>query len=62
MRKKDFDKLVTSVRQAGRIKRGETKPSRVTAFAPADVKAIRRGSFAREEDSDERVLAIADHH
>jgi putative transcriptional regulator len=42
MRKKDFDTLVSSIREAGRIRRGEAKPSRVTQFAPVDVKAIRR--------------------
>jgi putative transcriptional regulator len=42
MRKKDFDNLVASVRQAGRIKRGEAEPSRMTEFAPVDVKAIRK--------------------
>jgi putative transcriptional regulator len=42
MRKKDFDELVSSVRQAGRIRRGEAPPSRVTEFAPVDVKAIRQ--------------------
>jgi hypothetical protein len=42
MRKKDFDKLLTSIRQAGRIKRGEAEPSRVAEFAPADVRAIRQ--------------------
>ncbi len=36
-----FADLVTSVRQAGRIRRGALKPSRVTAFRPADVKAVR---------------------
>ena len=41
MRKKDFDDLVTSIRQAGKIRRGETKPSRVMELAPLDVKAIR---------------------
>jgi putative transcriptional regulator len=42
MKKKDFDTLVASIREAGRILRGEAKPSRVTEFAPVDVKAIRR--------------------
>jgi putative transcriptional regulator len=41
MRKKDFDNLVTSIRQAGRIRRGEMKPSRVTRFAPPDIRAVR---------------------
>ncbi|HLN28144.1 MAG TPA: NadS family protein [Gemmataceae bacterium] len=42
MRKRDFDNLVRSIKQAGRIKRGETKPCRVTEFAAVDVKAIRQ--------------------
>lgn len=42
MKKKDFDKLVASMREAGRIRRGEAKPSRVTEVALIDVKAIRR--------------------
>jgi len=41
VKKKDFDKLVASVKQAGKIKRGKLKPSRVFKFKPADIKAIR---------------------
>ncbi len=41
MRKKDFDKLVTSVKQAGKIRRGKMKASRVSKFKPADIRAIR---------------------
>jgi len=41
MKKKDFDNLVDSVREAGRIRRGEAKASRVTEYLPVDVKAIR---------------------
>jgi putative transcriptional regulator len=41
MKKHDFDNLVESVRQAGRIRRGEAEPSRVTEFSAVDVKAIR---------------------
>ncbi len=36
-----FEELLTSVRQAGRIRRGTLKPSRVTEFRPADVRAVR---------------------
>ncbi len=43
MKKEDFDELTTSIRQAGQILRGEIQPSRVTEFAPMDVKAIRDG-------------------
>ena len=41
MKKKDFEKLVASVKQAGKIKRGKMKPSRVIRFKPADIKVIR---------------------
>jgi putative transcriptional regulator len=41
MKKKQFDQLAESIRQAGAIKRGEMKPSRVTEFEPDDVRAIR---------------------
>lgn len=36
-----FQELLTSVRQAGRIRRGEVHPSRLTTFDPTDVQAIR---------------------
>jgi putative transcriptional regulator len=36
-----FQELLTSVRQAGRIRRGTSRPSRTTTFDPADVQAIR---------------------
>ncbi len=42
MRKKDFDHLATSIRQAGKIRRGEAEPSRVTHFRAVDVKMIRQ--------------------
>ena len=41
MKKRDFENLVESVRQAGRIRRGEAEPSRVAEFAPVDAKAVR---------------------
>lgn len=41
MKKRDFDDLVKSVRQAGKIRRQEMRPSRTTTFKPADVRAIR---------------------
>lgn len=37
----DFEKLSESLRQAGRIRRGERAPGRVSEIRPADVKAIR---------------------
>ena len=41
MRERDFQSLVKSVRQAGRIRRGSMKPSRTFTFKPADIKSIR---------------------
>jgi putative transcriptional regulator len=41
MKKDDFDDLVKSVGQAGKIRRKKIRPSRVTTFKPADVKDIR---------------------
>src|SRR6516225_10870003 len=42
MRKQDFDNLTASVKQAGKIRRGEAKPGRITDFPRLDVKAIRQ--------------------
>ena len=41
VKQKDFDRLVTSVKQAGAIRRGQLKPGRTTDFRPEDVQAIR---------------------
>ena len=41
MKQKDFDRLVTSVKQAGAIRRGQLKPARTTEFQPEDVCKIR---------------------
>jgi putative transcriptional regulator len=41
MKSAAFEELLTSVRQAGEIRRGRRKPTRSTTFKPADVKALR---------------------
>ena len=41
MNHQDFDNLVSRIRQAGKIKRGERKPQRRHKFSPLDIKAIR---------------------
>ncbi|MCK4762181.1 MAG: helix-turn-helix domain-containing protein [Candidatus Aminicenantes bacterium] len=41
MKKQDFNNLVDSIKQAGKIKRGEMRPGRVFTFSPADIKSIR---------------------
>lgn len=50
MKATDFEKLVTSVKQAGRIRRGLQRPSRVTALDAADVRGIRDQLGATQED------------
>jgi putative transcriptional regulator len=42
MKKRDFEELLESVREAGRILRGEAKPSREFVFTAEDVRAIRK--------------------
>jgi putative transcriptional regulator len=41
MRKRQFDQLASSIRQAGRIRRGRSAPVRVTEVRPEDVRSIR---------------------
>ena len=41
MKQNDFDDLIKSVRQAGKIRRKKMRPSRTTAFKPAAIKRIR---------------------
>jgi putative transcriptional regulator len=41
MKRTDFEALKKSIRQAGRIRRGEAAPGRTTSFKPMDVKSIR---------------------
>lgn len=41
MKKAQFEELVTSVREAGKIRRGEVAPSRQFHFKPAAVRKIR---------------------
>lgn len=36
-----FRELLKSVKQAGQIRRGERRPSRVTTFTPEDLRAVR---------------------
>ncbi len=42
MDKKDFGLLVKSMKQAGKIRKGKMKPSRVYSFSIPDIKAIRK--------------------
>ena len=42
MNGRDFDNLVSSVKQAGSIKRGQLQPGRTTQVDPAEIKLIRK--------------------
>jgi hypothetical protein len=42
MKKKLLDSFVASIREAGRIRRGEAKPSRKFEFAATHMKAVRQ--------------------
>ena len=41
MNKKDFDNLVESIKEAGKIKAGKLTPSHRYEFGPLDIKTIR---------------------
>jgi putative transcriptional regulator len=42
MDKNEFSLLIESIKQAGKIKRGELSPGRRVEFDPLDIKAIRK--------------------
>jgi putative transcriptional regulator len=58
MKKQDFDNLVESVKQAGAIRRGAAEASRVTAYEPVDVKAIRR-RLAKSQSEFARMIGVS---
>ena len=43
MKNEHFNELIASIKEAGKIKRGETEASRIHEFPEPDVKAIREG-------------------
>ena len=50
MKTDGFEELLTSVRQAGKIRRGRAKASRVRTFRPADVKKVRATLGQSQQD------------
>ena len=42
MKDDDFSELVTSIKEAGDIRRGNRAPSRVFEIGPVDIKAVRQ--------------------
>jgi len=55
MKKEAFEELLESVREGGKILRGEMKPSREFSFTPEDVQAIRK---RLKKSQDEFALMI----
>ena len=47
MNARDFHSLVDSIREGGRILRGEAKPSREFTFKPEDVQGIRKTALKK---------------
>jgi putative transcriptional regulator len=58
MKKQGFEDLVESVRQAGRIRRGEAKASRVTEFNEVDVKAV-RSQLGKSQSEFARMIGVS---
>ena len=58
MKKRDFANLVASIREAGRIRRGEVKPARVTEFAPGNVKKVRK-RLGRSQAEFARMIGVS---
>ncbi len=58
MKKQEFENLVESIRQAGRIRRGEAEPSRVAEFAPVNVKAVRR-RLGKSQSEFARMIGVS---
>jgi putative transcriptional regulator len=55
MRKELFNDLVASIREAGKIHRGEMRASREFAFDPKDVRAIREKLHQSGENAASRM-------
>lgn len=58
MKKQDFENLVESVRQAGRIRRKETEPSRLAEYAPVNVKEVRR-RLGKSQSEFARMIGVS---
>jgi putative transcriptional regulator len=58
MKRENFEELLDSVREAGRILRGEAKPSREFVFTPEDVQAIRR-KLKKSQDEFALMLGVS---
>ena len=58
MKKENFDELVTSIREAGRILRGEIKPAREFKYTPQDVREI-RAKLRKSQTEFARMIGVS---
>lgn len=58
MKKQLFDELVESIKEAGQIHRGETRPSREFVFDPQDVRAI-RAKLHKSQSEFARMIGVS---
>ena len=58
MKKERFDELVASIKQAGKIHRGEAKASRTFAFQPEDVRQIRE-KLQKSQSEFARMIGVS---
>jgi putative transcriptional regulator len=58
MKQNDFNRLVTSVKQAGAIRRGQLKPGRVTELQAEDVRAI-RSKLAKSQEEFALMIGVS---
>jgi putative transcriptional regulator len=50
MKKDDFDALLSSIKEAGKIKKGKIKPSRIFSYSIPDVKKIRENLHVSQNE------------
>ena len=58
MKNEDFNNLVKSIKQAGRIRQGKMKASRVFEFKPADIKKI-RGQLHKSQSEFAMMIGVS---
>ena len=58
MNRTDFNKLTQSIKQAGRVRRGEMKATRVKNISPADVRAI-RGRLGKSQSEFALMIGVS---
>jgi putative transcriptional regulator len=58
MKKSDFEELIGSVREAGKILRGEVKPSRTFTFEADDIRAI-RNKLRKSQDEFAEMIGVS---